>query len=300
MRTPALPPSTGVANAESHAHSLQRVVSPRSNVDAASHRELERGAGAELPKPYFCAGGVTIYHGKMEELVPRLGKFRVAITDAPYGIQDKPLAGNRGATNTWHPPSDWDAEIKPEWCATLCEAAEIIAWFGHWKRRGEVEAAMRHPIRGEIVWAKDTHVGHACPLAMRDERIWLFGASGIKGQRFETSVWDERIIPTWAHKHHKNEKPLNLMLRLVAWLAMPTDTVLDPFMGSGTTLRACKDLGIAAIGIDAEEEHCETAARRMEQECLPGLGGVGEMRSCGSAEKGTNDKLTDGGHKTHE
>jgi site-specific DNA-methyltransferase (adenine-specific) len=82
-------------------------------------------------------------------------------------------------------------------------------------------------------------------------------------------VWDEPIIPTWAYRHHKNEKPEALMRRLVSW--MPGDPVLDPFMGSGTTLRAAKDLGRKAIGIEIDEKYCEIAARRMRQEVLFGV-----------------------------
>ena len=111
------------------------------------------------------------------------------------------------------------------------------------------------------------HVGPPCPVAMRDERIWIFAPTGIKGQRFETSVWDVKVIPTWDYKHHKKTRsPFVSMTRLVSW--MPDGAILDPFMGSGSTLRATKDLGRKAIGIEIEERYCEIAARRMGQEVL--------------------------------
>jgi DNA modification methylase len=113
------------------------------------------------------------------------------------------------------------------------------------------------------VWAKDCHAGPPAPLAPRDERIWIFAVDGVKGATFETSVWDHPVIPTWSHKEHKNEKPVGLMRRLVAWTG--AQSVADPFMGSGTTGVACVRLGRRFTGIEQDASHFETAVRRIEE-----------------------------------
>ena len=224
-------------------------------------------------KPYYSEAGIDIYHGDCREVLPSLPRVDLVLTDPPYGIQDRAfdtekdqIGGRKGGSNHWHPPSDWDTHIDPAWPALVCSISTVVAWFGHWRKREEVEMAMMYPLRAEIVWAKDCHVGPPCPLAMRDERIWVFGEKGIQGRTFETSVWDEPMIPTWEYRHHKNQKPERLMKRLLRWL--PDGAVLDPFMGSGTTLRAAKDLGRKAIGIEIEEKYCEIAANRLRQEVL--------------------------------
>lgn len=69
-------------------------------------------------------------------------------------------------------------------------------------------------------------------------------------------------------RQHPNEKPLDLPARFIAWTTRAGDLVLDPFMGSGTTLRAAQDLGRRAIGIEVDERYCEIAARRLDQQVL--------------------------------
>jgi len=227
--------------------------------------------------PYWQSsdGRIAVYHGDMLDVLPGLGCFDVAVTDAPFAIKDAPIEGGQrrakepgkyvrpGGTNTWHAPSEWDNAFDPAWGPAICKAAPVVAWFGQWRKRPEVEAFMPHPIRCEIVWAKDMHVGPPCPAAMRDERIWIFSAAGLKPQHFETTVWDEPVIPTWEHKWHKNQKPERLMGRLIRWVAAPGARIVDPFMGSGSTLVAAQRLGFACVGIDASEEHCESAVVRL-------------------------------------
>jgi DNA modification methylase len=222
-------------------------------------------------KPYYEHEGITIYHGDCRDVLPHL-KADLVVTDPPYGINDAPIQGQGrtgkrvGGVNVWHAPSEWDGFIDPMWPALAAGSAPLVAWFGHWRKREEVASSVPYSLRCELIWSKDCHVGPPCPAAMRDERIWIFSRDAVTPTRFETTVWDEPIIPTWAHREHKNEKPLALMKRLVSWLA--GDLVLDPFMGSGTTLRAAKDLGRKAIGIEIEERYCEIAAKRLSQEVI--------------------------------
>jgi len=80
----------------------------------------------------------------------------------------------------------------------------------------------------------------------------------------KTDVW--RFNPNAVSNGHPTVKPLALMSYMVRLSCRPTGTVLDPFAGSGTTLRAAKDLNRRAIGIEIEERYCEIAANRMAQE----------------------------------
>jgi hypothetical protein len=223
-------------------------------------------------KPYYEDDAVRIYHGDTLDILPSLGDIGLTVTDPPFGIGDAPIQGQgrtgkrTGAVNTWHMESDWDNEIPQDAFRLVGQLSHTVAAFGHWRKREAVTRAFGKPLRCEIIWAKDCHVGPPCPLAMRDERIWVYADVGLTGRRFETTVWDEPIIPTWGKRWHKNEKPLNLMLRLLTWL--PDGSVLDPFMGSGTTLVAAKNLGRKAIGIEIEERYCEIAANRCSQNVL--------------------------------
>ena len=211
-------------------------------------------------------GDATLYHGDCLEILPTLPKVDAVVTDPPYGIADSPIQGQGrtgkrvGAVNTWHPPSDWDKSLNPAW-GSVCDLAPLVAWFGQWRKRGEVESFMRWPLRTEIVWAKNCHMGPPSPVAPRDERIWVFAEKGVKGETFETSVWDCPVIPTWEHKEHKNEKPTALMERLIRWLG--SQTILDPFMGSGTTGVACANLGRKFIGIEIERKYFDIACERI-------------------------------------
>jgi DNA modification methylase len=122
-----------------------------------------------------------------------------------------------------------------------------------------------------LVWDKSELAGMGdleFPWKLCHEEIYVYGNEFI-GTRRDSSVLDFPLRPPWT-KHpdsvsgqHPNEKPLSLMSYLIS--RCPAGEILDPFMGSGTTLVAAKNLGRRAIGIEIEEKYCEIAAKRLSQ-----------------------------------
>jgi site-specific DNA-methyltransferase (adenine-specific) len=119
----------------------------------------------------------------------------------------------------------------------------------------------------EIVWDRGGGVafnsGRPTPS---DERIYVLGTPTIYNNIGLTTVW--RIAPAPQGFDHPCPFPPEIPSRLIALFSGPGDTIIDPFVGAGTTLRAAKNLGRKSIGIDKSEAYCEIAAQRLSQEVL--------------------------------
>lgn len=208
-------------------------------------------------RPYYQDEYVTIYHGDCREILPVLPVgAAVMVTDPPYGMAyrsgwtDRSVAGDedtsaRDAVLAW-----WNG--RP------------AAVFGRWN--------LPRPdgVRCRLVWDKGDWPGMgdlAFPWGPSDEEIYIIG-DGWAGRREGTILRCRRI---GGNGVHPTEKPVALMEAIIR--KAPAGTVLDPFMGSGTTLVAAKNLGRRAIGIEIEERYCEIAAQRLAQGVLD-LGGV--------------------------
>ena len=198
-------------------------------------------------KPYYDDGrGIVIFHGDCREILPTLPKVDLVLTDPPYGLGDKLTGGNWGKRVG-------EAAV---WDSLVDELPEVIA-------HGE----------SQIVWG-----GNYYPLPLT--RCWL---GWIKRDSVRTCAslelaWTNFDAPSkyfdWpigATNSQRNGHPTIKPFELMTWclsFAPNAQTILDPFMGSGTTLRAAKDLGRKCIGIEIEEKYCEIAAKRMSQEVL--------------------------------
>lgn len=209
--------------------------------------------------PYYQDGTVTIYHGDCREVAAWLDADTL-VTDPPYGIShssNRPGAPRRGQ------------QIANDETAIVRDAA-LAAWGD---KPVIVFGSCRVPpppivVRAVLVWDKGGHVGMGdlkMPWKQNWEHVYVGGA-GFTGRR-GSGVLRYNALAPWAGEYtHPHEKPVELMRHLIT--KCPPGVVADPFMGSGTTLRAAKDCGHRAIGVELEERYCEIAARRMSQEVL--------------------------------
>ena len=199
-------------------------------------------------KPYYAEPGIVIYNGDCRDILPHLEPVDLVLTDPPYGLKEKIHDGGGWSTNPiYDAVLKWDIKIKDSDIAVvLSKGKNSVIWGGNYY--------CLPPSRCWLIWSKINSV----PTMADAELAWT---SWDKNTR----VFRE-IINADGNREHPTQKPISLM----RWCIKQdvSQTILDPFMGSGTTLRAAKDLGRKAIGIELEEKYCEIAAKRMSQEVL--------------------------------
>ena len=203
-----------------------------------------------LPAPYFQDESCTIYHGDCRELLPLI-RADILVTDPPYGIEAaKKKAHSSIRDNIAWVPAGWDDVRQPETLAlALAGCREAAVWGGNYY------SDVLPPSSGWLAWVKpEAETG----FSLADlELCWTSQPFAARVKRYARRDGNS----------HPTQKPVAVMIWTIGFLGL--GTILDPFMGSGTTLRAAKDLGRKAIGIEIEERYAEIAAKRLQQETLP-------------------------------
>ncbi|MHC4511632.1 MAG: DNA-methyltransferase [Planctomycetota bacterium] len=210
-------------------------------------------------EPYYECEGIAVYCADCRELLPLIpaDSIDLVLTDPPYGIRHE----SHGQLFRDASPISGD------------EGTELVEWLDEWALSCYPLAAFWSPYmpprikwRSVLVWDKGAHVG----IGGDRETCWKRDAEliGVKGNRPLTGNRDSCVLRfhavSPATSGHFCEKPVSLMQYLIAKMSHEGETVLDPFLGSGTTLVAAKQLNRQAIGIEIEERYCEIAAKRLE------------------------------------
>jgi site-specific DNA-methyltransferase (adenine-specific) len=222
--------------------------------------------------PYFSDGGQAIYLGHCRSVLPELPRPDVVITDPPYNAEthSKVQSQSNGIQNgSVDFPSMGQGDIlnileiaNPlRWCVFTCAWQHVLGFSRSTK--------LRFVRMG--VWVKPD----GCPQFTGDRPAMGWEAVSIMHGKDVPLRWNgggSRAVWTYhvgRNSQHPTEKPLGLLYDWINAFTEEGETVLDPFCGSGTTLRACKDLSRKCIGIEIREEYAEMAANRLRQEILP-------------------------------
>lgn len=225
-------------------------------------------------KPYYEDDFATIYHGDAMEILPTMtpASVQAVITDPPYVI------GAVSAGNMASKAGGWaDMMNSSLWFQTWYRHVDRALksdgsfWtFCNWRSlpvvmRAALDANL--PVTSLMVWDKEW-IGPGGPQGLRPsyELCALLAQPGFTvPDRGTPDVWRHKV---GSHKEHGHpaQKPEGLVRRIITTCEMPAgSTVVDPFMGSGTTGVAARNAGMCFVGIEAEEKWCEVAASRMSQ-----------------------------------
>jgi DNA modification methylase len=219
--------------------------------------------------PYYADEWTAIYHGDCREVLAAGGAWGdVAFLDPPYKVGKRERTYARGGSDV----EAWDVGDFPAWALHLCGAlvSTLAVTPGIANFPALPVQASRLPYR----WTLAAHITNGMTRGPLGFGNWIpcaiYAAEGVSLYLQASDVGRVSILPG-DKPNHPSPKPI----RAVEWFLsrLPIGTVLDPMMGSGTTLVAAKNLGRKSIGIEIEERYCEIAAQRLSQGVLD-LGGA--------------------------
>jgi site-specific DNA-methyltransferase (adenine-specific) len=236
--------------------------------------------------PYYQDDNFTIYHGDTLDVLDGLSGLSVdaVVTDPPYASGSR-TESSKSSSGAMLRGAKWNAKpIENDQMTTtgfvwlmravgqavrpmLPDGGSLLS-FIDWRQWPNLVGALEtcnYRVQGMIVWDKGS-MGLGNGFRAQHELVCHAskGVPNVHDKGCGNVITHKRVEPV----DHPSPKPEPVMQRLIEVVAAPGATVLDPFMGSGTTLRAAKNIGRRCIGIEFEERYCEIAANRLAQEVL--------------------------------
>jgi len=225
-------------------------------------------------KPYYEDDSVTLYHGDCRTVLSGMADESVAavLTDPPYTERThrKACTPDAQGVTAFAPITDEVLEallaemgrVSRGWVVATLDYRHAVAF----------DNAPPHGLKVQRlgVWVKT----NPTPQLSGDRPAQGWESIAYMHRSDRRSRWSgggshgNHVSPIPPPEGHPTAKPLPLVSKWVRWFTDNGDLVLDPFAGSGTTLRAAKNEGRRAIGVELEERYCEIAARRLAQDVL--------------------------------
>lgn len=204
--------------------------------------------------PYYEEAGVTIYNGDCREVLPKLKRCEFGFADPPYGVG----LGYASHDDTALVDLSWLRLLRTLTDMTVVTPG-LVNLFDYDRADGilcRFDRTAQSPAR--FAWLS------------KWEPILIYGS--LRGK--SRAPWDVIETASQVERNrlpvdHPCPKPESLLLHLLNYYTVSGETVVDPFLGSGTTAVACRRLGRMCIGIEIDERYCEVAAKRLSQLALP-------------------------------
>ncbi len=209
-----------------------------------------------LPKPYYSENGITIYHGDAMDILLQIDPVDLVLTDPPYGIGSRLVTGGKGGSFDMLINSGadkWDKKPSQDLFDELFfKSSHQCIWGGNF--------FSLPPCDKPLCWNK---------LRPNQKNLseWEYAWTSLVGRAEMFTYCANGGFVAQEPRDHPTQKPTALIQWCIRFFP-EAQTILDPFMGSGTTLRAAKDLGRRAIGIEISREYCDIAINRLRQEVI--------------------------------
>ncbi len=224
-------------------------------------------------KPYYEKNGQTIFHGDCLKIMKQFSdkSFDLCLTDPPYGISQK-SGGFRGKELDF---GKWDKFTKKQLKNLLRQIIRVIRGTIFMFCSAEqlsfllTELKKKDFLTRQLIWYKPT------AFSMNADKMYMWATENIIWAKKRKAKFNPRLKRNLFvcnsesnQRWHKTQKPIKLIKEFILDATDENDTILDPFMGSGTTLVAARQLGRKAVGIEINQKYCEIAKQRLRQETL--------------------------------
>jgi len=205
-------------------------------------------------------GNATLYLGDCANILPTLGHFDAVVTDPPYGIKiDSSMAKSSGmqsggmkARKGIYEATNWDDNPITK------EAIDLLRNISDWQIIFGGNYFELPPTKCWLLWDKEINGNFADA-----EMAWTNLNKPVKLKRY---MWNGMLRANKEPRgNHPTQKPVGIMEWVISHLPAETQTIIDPYMGSGTTGVACAKMGKTFVGIEREQKYFDIACKRIEQ-----------------------------------